>query len=407
MAAPDEPSGAPGGPRRDPPAGTYLPAARWDELQRVVDGALDLPAADRAAFIAAACADDAAVREHASRLVDACERAERADWILDPGAAALAAPVLAAASAVGGPGPTASLLDALRAALAGRYAVERELGRGGMATVYLAWDPRHERAVAIKVLERELVAPAGAERFLREIRIAARLTHPHIVPVHDSGEAGGLLYYVMPYVDGETLRARLARTGPLPVDDAVRLAREVADALDHAHTRGVVHRDVKPENVLLQGAERPHALVADFGIALAVEQAGGARLTRAGISLGTPQYMPPEQATGEHPVDARADVYALGCVLYEMLAGEPPFTGPSAQAIVARVSTQAPQPLALVRPSVPSGVEVAVMTALQKLPADRFQSAADFAAALADPAGTRGGPLAGAAGRGARLHASP
>ena len=267
----------------------------------------------------------------------------------------------------------------LQVALDDRYRVERELGAGGMATVYLARDLRHDRDVAIKVLDPDLGATLGAERFLAEIRTTARLQHPHILPLLDSGNADGLLYYVMPLVSGETLRARLTRERQLPVDDAVRIAHEVADALSHAHAAGVVHRDIKPENILLQDG---HARVADFGIALAVQHAGGVRLTQTGLSLGTPQYMAPEQAMGETTIDARADIYSLGVVLYEALAGEPPFTGPSAQAIVARVITETPRPLSAGRRSVPPVVEAAVARALEKLPADRFSTAADFAAAL-------------------------
>src|SRR5512146_1352577 len=224
--------------------------------------------------------------------------------------------------------------DTLRSALADRYRIERELGAGGMATVYLAEDLKHHRKVAIKVLHAELSAILGPERFLKEIELTASLQHPHILPLFDSGSADGLLYYVMPYVDGETLRSRLERERQLPIADAVRIATESADALQYAHEHGVVHRDIKPENILLQNG---HALVADFGIALAVEQAGGQRMTQTGLSLGTPQYMAPEQAMGERSVDARADIYALGAVTYEMLAGEPPFAAPTAQAIVARV----------------------------------------------------------------------
>jgi serine/threonine-protein kinase len=270
------------------------------------------------------------------------------------------------------------LLQQLQSALADRYRVERELGAGGMATVYLARDVRHDRNVAIKVLHPELAAARGAERFLAEIKTTARLQHPHILPLLDSGDAGGL-YYVMPYVSGETLRSRLERERQLPVDDAVRIAREVADALAHAHAAGVVHRDIKPENILLQDG---HARVADFGIALAVEHASGARLTQTGLSLGTPQYMAPEQAMGERTIDARADIYSLGCVLYEMLAGEPPFTGPTAQAVLARVITDTPRPISLERRSVPAHIEAAVERALEKLPADRFSTATEFAAAL-------------------------
>ena len=282
---------------------------------------------------------------------------------------------------------------ALAAALGTQYALERELGHGGMATVYLARDLRHRRLVAVKVLHPELSAVLGPERFLKEIELTASLQHPHILPLFDSGSAGGLLYYVMPYVEGEALRARLEREQQLPVADAVRIASEVAAALDYAHRRGVVHRDVKPENILLHDGS---ALVADFGIALAIQQAGGARMTQTGLSLGTPQYMAPEQAMGERTVDARADVYALGAVLYEMLAGEPPFTGPSAQAIVARVMTERPRPLDALRDTVPPHVEVAVRTALAKLPADRFPSAAAFAAALAPSATVSGAALTSA-----------
>jgi serine/threonine-protein kinase len=274
----------------------------------------------------------------------------------------------------------AMTLDRLRAALADRYRLEHELGAGGMATVYLAHDLKHERDVAIKVLHPDLGAALGGERFLSEIRTTAKLQHPHILPLLDSGETDGLLYYVMPLVTGETLRTRLEREQQLPVADAVLIAREVADALGHAHGLGVIHRDIKPENILLQGG---HALVADFGIALAVQSAGGARMTQTGLSLGTPQYMSPEQAMGERAIDARSDIYALGAVTYEMLAGEAPFTGPSVQAIVARLITEEPRPLATQRKAVPEHVEVAVLRALEKLPADRFASAAEFAGALA------------------------
>ena len=271
----------------------------------------------------------------------------------------------------------------LATALAERYRVIREIGAGGMATVLLAEDVRHHRKVAVKVLHPELSAVLGSDRFLKEIELTANLQHPHILPLFDSGSAEGQLFYVMPFVEGETLRARLERERQLPVADALRIATEVADALDYAHSHGVIHRDVKPENILLQGG---HALVADFGIALAVQQAGGQRITQTGLSLGTPQYMAPEQATGEKSVDARADVYALGAVMYEMLAGEPPFTGPTTQAVIARVLTAEPTPLDEARRSVPPHVAAAVHTALAKLPADRFASAALFAAALAMPA---------------------
>ena len=286
-------------------------------------------------------------------------------------------------------------LHKLRDALAPSYAIERELGRGGMATVYLARDLRHRRAVAVKVLHPELSAQLGPERFLKEIELTASLQHPHILPLFDSGEAGGSLYYVMPYVNGESLRARLARERLLPVDEAVRITREVASALDYAHRHGVVHRDVKPENILLHDGA---ALVADFGIALAVAHATGERITQTGFSIGTPQYMAPEQAMAEREIDARADIYALGVVLYEMLSGEPPFTGPTAQAVVARVMTDRPRSLAAARDTVPPHVETAVMTALARVPADRFATAAAFSTAL--------GPTTAPAARSAPRRAS-
>jgi serine/threonine-protein kinase len=281
-------------------------------------------------------------------------------------------------------------LARLTAALADRYRVERELGAGGMATVHLAHDLRHEREVAIKVLHPELGAVLGAERFLAEIKTTARLQHPHILPLLDSGAADGLLYYVMPYVRGETLRTRLERETQLPLPEALRLASEVADALDHAHRQGVVHRDIKPENILLQDG---HALVADFGIALAVQQAGGQRMTQTGLSLGTPAYMSPEQAGAEKALDGRSDQYALAAVLYEMLVGQPPFTGPSVAAVMARLMTERPRPVHEQRPAVPGAVSAAVGRALEKLPADRFVSCAEFARALRD-----GEPGARAAG---------
>lgn len=274
--------------------------------------------------------------------------------------------------------------DLFKAALADRYTIEREVGSGGMATVFLARDVRHGRRVAIKIMHPELAAAVGGERFLREIEIAARLSHPHILPLHDSGEVDGQLYYVMPFVEGESLRARLVREQQLPIDEAVRLAGQVASALDYAHRRDVVHRDIKPENILLQDG---HALVADFGIALAVKAAGGQRLTGTGLSLGTPDYMSPEQAMGERGVDARSDVYALGCVLYEMLAGEPPFTGPSPQAVVARLLTEQPRDLRTIRESVSPALQRVVATALSRLPADRYPTAGKFAEALEHPPG--------------------
>jgi len=288
----------------------------------------------------------------------------------------------------------AHVTDQLNVSLADRYRIERELGQGGMAMVYLAHDVRHDRKVALKVLRSELAAVIGGERFLAEIKTTANLQHPHILPLHDSGEAGGLVFYVMPYVEGESLRDRLTRETQLPVDEAVRLTCEVASALDYAHRKGIVHRDIKPENILLHDGR---AVVADFGIALAVSRSdGGTRMTETGMSLGTPHYMSPEQAMGEREVTAKSDVYALGCVLYEMLTGEPPFTGPTAQAIVARVMTEEPRSLTIQRRTIPPHVEAAVHKALAKLPADRFSGAAQFADALTNPASapTVGAPLA-------------
>src|SRR5437764_13500268 len=258
-----------------------------------------------------------------------------------------------------------SVVEQLGAALADSYRVERELGAGGMATVYLAHDLKHDRDVAIKVLHPDLGAALGSERFLTEIRTTARLQHPHILALLDSGDAGGLLYYVMPLVTGETLRSRLERERLLPIDDAARIAREVADALGYAHGLGVIHRDIKPENILLQDG---HAIVADFGIALAVQSAGGGRLTQTGLSLGTPQYMSPEQAMGERTIDARSDIYALGAVVYEMLTGDPPVTGSTVQAIVAKVLSERPTSVRMLRDTVPAHVELALNTALAKLP---------------------------------------
>ena len=279
----------------------------------------------------------------------------------------------------------------LNAALEGRYRIERELGKGGMATVYLADDLRHGRNVALKVLKPELAAVVGAERFLAEIQTTANLQHPHILPLFDSGEASGFLFYVMPYVEGESLRQKLGRERQLQVDDAVRIATAVANALDYAHRQGVVHRDIKPANILLHDGE---PVVADFGIALAVNSAAGHRLTETGLSLGTPHYMSPEQATGDPHVGSATDIWALGCVLYEMLVGEPPYTGSTPQGILGRIITGEAPSANRERRSVPPGVDAAIGKALEKLPADRFTGAKAFAEALADPTFRHGPPMA-------------
>jgi serine/threonine protein kinase/Tfp pilus assembly protein PilF len=277
------------------------------------------------------------------------------------------------------------IADRLRAGLADRYRIERKLGSGGMATVYLAEDLKHHRLVAVKVLRPELTAALGPERFLREIDVAAHLQHPHILPLFDSGQLGpGVFYFVMPYVEGESLRARISREKQLPIEDAIRLAAEVADALSAAHAYGVIHRDIKPENILLVGG---HAVVADFGIARALSAAGGERLTETGMALGTPQYMSPEQATAGE-VDGRADIYSLGCVVYEMLTGMPPFTGSTAQAVMARHSLETVPRVRIVRSAVPDALERVVLRALAKVPADRYASARELADALARAAGS-------------------
>jgi TolB-like protein len=283
----------------------------------------------------------------------------------------------------------ADSLTLLKVALADRYAIERELGRGGMATVYLARELKHERCVALKVLHPELAATIGPSRFLQEIRVTSRLQHPHILPVFDSGETGtreaggGQLWYAMPFVQGESLRQRLVREKQLAVDSALRIIRDVAGALEHAHQHGIVHRDIKPENILLDGEQ---AVVADFGIAQAIDAAGGERLTETGLSLGTPAYMSPEQAAGQREVDGRSDTYSLACVLYEMLAGEPPFTGLTPRAVLARHSIDPVPPLRTVRPGVPAMIERAITKALAKVPADRYASVAEFTEALEDSA---------------------
>ena len=270
-------------------------------------------------------------------------------------------------------------LRRLAEALAGRYTVEREVGHGGMATVYLAQDHKHHRRLAIKVLRPELAAALGSQRFLREIEIVAQFNHPHILPLHDSGDVAGSLYYVMPYVEGETLRQRLDREKQLPVEEAVRIACEISDGLSHAHGFGVIHRDIKPENILMSGG---HAVIADFGIARAIEAAAGEKLTETGLAIGTPTYMSPEQALGQRELDARSDLFSVACVLYEMLVGEPPHTGPTAQAIIARRVSEAVPSARSMRDTVPPALDAVLRRALAKVPADRFATASEFADAL-------------------------
>ena len=280
------------------------------------------------------------------------------------------------------PDPLPTPLEQLTAALADRYRVEHVLGEGGMATVYVARDLKHNRDVALKVLKPELAAVLGAQRFLKEIELTASLQHPHILPLYDSGSADGVLFYVMPLVHGKSLRDRLDAEKLLSVDETIRITRQVAAALDFAHRKGIVHRDIKPENILLSDGE---ALLTDFGIALALTEAGGERLTGTGLSMGTVQYMSPEQASGERDLDARSDVYSLGAVTYEMLAGEPPVTGPSPRAMIAKLMTERPTSLRVVRDVVPRSLDAAVMKALAKAPIDRFSSAREFADALTAP----------------------
>jgi tetratricopeptide (TPR) repeat protein len=346
-------------------------ADHWEQVAVLLSAALERPPEQRAAYLAAA-SEDPELRGEALGLLSAHEAGGRFDRLvaqlsgLDPAAEALREP---------------DLLERLRTGLARHYEIEREVGRGGMAFVFRARDLKHGRVVAIKVLRPELGAAIGTERFSREIQIVARLQHPNILPLHDSGVVEGCIYYVMPFVDGESLRTRLEREGQLPLEDALRIAREVAAALAYAHSQDVVHRDIKPENILLSSGD---ALVADFGIARAITAAGSARLTETGLVIGTPAYMSPEQAAGSQDVDGRSDLYALGCVLYEMLSGEPPYTGPTPQAILAKKLTEPLPHLGTVR-AVPRTVEAALAKALAKAPADRFQTVSEFAGALAKP----------------------
>ena len=353
---------------------------RFRRADAVFDAALDLEPGERAAYVERACAGDAALGEDVARLLRA--HARSGDFLAGS-AEQVAAPLLDAPAPPDG-AEDGELRARLQRALGGAYRVEHRLARGGMAVVYLAHDLRHGRPVAVKVLDPALGAvldaDGGAERFLAEIRVTAGLHHPNLLPLFDSGAAEGLFFFVTPYVDGETLRQRLRRESPLPVDEAVRIALGIAGALERAHAHGVVHRDLKPENVLLDAGQ---PVVADFGIALALSHAGGARATRPGFTLGTPQYMAPEQAEGEGGADPRGDLYSLGAVLYEMLTGDPPHAAGSAQAVLAKRRAERPTPARVLRPAVPEHVSRAVERALERLPADRFATVRELADALA------------------------
>ena len=333
---------------------------RWPEIEQLVDQLLEISVEERTAFLADRCGDDVELREQVERFMAGIREGEK-DFLPDLG------PVPASALTPSPVAPGSTL---------GGYRITREIGRGGMATVYLARDARHDRDVALKVLHPQIAMVVGPERFLREIKVTANLRHSNILPLFDSGSEGDALFYVMPYVEGESLRERLTRETRLPVNDAIRLAQEIAEALEHAHRHGVIHRDIKPENILLQ---EEHALVADFGIALAPD---GTRLTAPGAGIGTPHYMSPEQATNKRGVGPSSDIYSLGCVLYEMLAGEPPFSGRTAQQVLARHALDPVPPLRTVRPEVSVEVEGAIMRALAKLPGDRFATTRDFGRAL-------------------------
>jgi serine/threonine-protein kinase len=359
-----------------------LSADHWGRLEPLLDAALELAADQRLAFVDEACGGDARLRAELIRLLEECEHR---DTLLERPAAERFTALLDHV-----PISVPEVLD-------GRYRVERAIGRGGTATVFLAHDIKHDRPVAVKVLHPELAVALGIDRFLAEIKTTARLQHSHILPLHDSGEHEGLLYYVMPYVDGESLRHRLQRERQLPIGDAVRTIREVANALDYAHRHGIIHRDVKPENILLRDGT---ALVADFGIALALSASASTPATEPGRIIGTPQYMSPEQATEEGGVDARTDIYALATMLYEMLAGEPPFTGDTASTILAKRAAMPAPPLSILRPTTPRALDVALARALAREPADRFAAAGEFADALdealgASHAGRATGPSPG------------
>ena len=348
-------------------------AERSPQVAAILRRALELDPSARGAYLDRACAGDAVLRAAVEALAGG---STRTDFLEQP-AAVLAAPLLTQ-------WPRGAPTIPAGVAL-GPYRVVREVGRGGAATVYLAEDPRLGRQVAVKVLRPQIAASVWRRRFVREVALAARLQHPHIVPVFDSGDTDGRLWYAMPYVAGESLRDRLMREAQLPVAEAIRIAREVALALDYAHRHDIVHRDIKPANILLADGQ---ALVADFGIARALQADDDASLTESGLAIGTPAYMSPEQCTGDRPVDGRSDIYSLGCVLYEMLAGEPPFTGRTTHAIVAKRLTGSVPRLSTVRP-VPPYLERAIAGALERSPADRFSTAHDFASSLDPPAADR------------------
>ena len=348
---------------------------RWRALEPLLDRALDLSADERAALLRNECGDDAEARQLLEQMVAECEAARTA---LERPAAERFAGLLNASVPAHREPPEI---------VADRYRIVRELGKGFMSSIYLAEDTRHKRRVALKVLTAAVRAMVARERFLSEIQIAASLVHPHIVSLHDSGEADGLLYYVMPFIEGESLRGRLAREGRLPVEEAVRIATQIADALTFAHDRNIMHRDVKPENILFEAG---HAVICDFGIARAVQISRDARLTDTGVLIGTPGYMSPEQATGQRSIDHRSDIYSLAVVLFEMLTGAKPFTGKSPRHVIMHQLTADVPPLRVVRPEAPAPLERALTTALARSPSDRFPSAAAFAAAIAEVDPPRG-----------------
>lgn len=361
-------------------------AERWREIGAVVDAALELPPERRAGFVRDTCHDDD-LRTDVERLLHACDESA---GFLDRSVGEYAAPLLDSHRAR----DEEEMLSRLRAELSGRFEIARPLAHGGMAVVYLARETKHSRRVALKVLCSELAAAFGAGRFLQEIDILAQLTHPHIVPLIESGEVHGRPYFVMPYIEGESLRARLERDSQLAVSDAIRITHQIAEALDYAHRHNVVHRDLKPENILLADG---HAVVGDFGIARAILRAAAAEhgdaadqvLTATGFTLGTPAYMSPEQVLGDPTIDGRSDIYALGCMLYEMLAGRPPFTGPTTESIVRQHLQTRPTDLAILRDEVSPGLVRTVNRAIAKARMDRFATMAEFAESVSRAADSR------------------